>query len=225
MQIVPSTLILITELSPSIQSNYFSFYRLLLMDEVDGMAGNEDRGGMAELIQLIKRSKIPVICMCNDRNSTKVRNLANYCFDLRFQKPRAEQIKAAMMSICFKEGINKMITPDALTQLIVGCNQDIRQVLHHLTMIKAGSSSDGKEKMNESQAKLEANRAQKTSIKMGPWDVCRKVFTANEHKAMSLIDKSDLFFHDYSIGPLFNQENYLVVTPEAANFDAKKVIE
>ena len=190
------------------------------MDEVDGMAGNEDRGGMGELIQLIKKSKIPVICMCNDRNSPKIRNLANYCFDLRFQKPRAEQIKAAMMSICFKEKIK--IAPDALTQLIIGCNQDIRQVLHHLTMIKAGSS-EGQEKMNENQAKIEANKAQKTSIKMGPWDVCRKVFTATEQKGMSLIDKSSLFFHDYSIGPLFNQENYLVVTPEAANFDKKKV--
>lgn len=195
--------------------------RLLLMDEVDGMAGNEDRGGMGELIQLIKKSKIPVICMCNDRNSPKIRNLANYCFDLRFQKPRAEQIKAAMMSICFKEKIK--IAPDALTQLIIGCNQDIRQVLHHLTMIKAGSS-EGQEKMNENQAKIEANKAQKTSIKMGPWDVCRKVFTATEQKGMSLIDKSSLFFHDYSIGPLFNQENYLVVTPEAANFDKKKTM-
>lgn len=56
------------------------------MDEVDGMAGNEDRGGMAELIGLIKSSKIPVICMCNDRNSQKIRSLANHCFDLRFQR-------------------------------------------------------------------------------------------------------------------------------------------
>jgi DNA polymerase III delta prime subunit len=63
------------------------------MDEVDGMAGNEDRGGVAELIQLIKNSKIPIICMCNDRNHQKIRSLANYCFDLRFQRPRVEQIK------------------------------------------------------------------------------------------------------------------------------------
>ena len=77
--------------------------------------------------------------------------------------------------------------------------------------------------MDEAKAKVEADRSQKTSIKMGPWDVCRKVFTASEHKTMSLIDKSDLFFHDYSLAPLFNQENYLAVTPEAANFDSKKV--
>ena len=40
---------------------------VLIMDEVDGMAGNEDRGGVAELISLIKKSSIPIICICNDR--------------------------------------------------------------------------------------------------------------------------------------------------------------
>ena len=164
--------------------------RVLLMDEVDGMAGNEDRGGIAELIQLIKTSKVPIICMCNDRNHQKIRSLANHCFDLRFQRPRAEQIKAAMMSICFKEKIK--IDPAALMELIVGCNQDIRQVLHHLSMLKAKN-----EKLEAKDGKKEAESSKKTSIKMGPWDVTRKVFSKNEHKDMSLMDKSDLFFHDY----------------------------
>ena len=41
----------------------------LVMDEVDGMAGNADRGGMSELIALIKSTKIPIICMANDKDS------------------------------------------------------------------------------------------------------------------------------------------------------------
>lgn len=98
----------------------------LIMDEVDGMAGNEDRGGMAELILLIKRTRIPIICMCNDRNHQKIRSLANHCFDLRFQRPRVEQIKAAMMSLAFKEGVR--IPPPALHEIIVAANQDVRQV-------------------------------------------------------------------------------------------------
>ena len=185
--------------------------RVLLMDEVDGMAGNEDRGGMAELINLIKASKVPVICMCNDRNHQKIRSLANYCFDLRFQRPRAEQIKGAMMSICFKEGVK--IAPDALMELITGCNQDVRQVLHHLTFLKA---REGDEKLDAAGAKKEAEKSKKTSIKVGPFDVVRKVFSASEHKNMSLMDKSDLFFQDYSLGPLFTQENYLLSKPKAA---------
>lgn len=67
--------------------------RVLLMDEVDGMAGNEDRGGMQELISLIKTTNVPIICMCNDRQHQKIRSLANYCFDLRFNKPNVEQIR------------------------------------------------------------------------------------------------------------------------------------
>lgn len=75
---------------------------MLLMDEVDGMAGNEDRGGMQELIALIKNSSIPVICMCNDRNHAKVRSLANYCFDLRFSRPRIEQIRVSSIGVSTK---------------------------------------------------------------------------------------------------------------------------
>lgn len=58
---------------------------LLIMDEVDGMSAG-DRGGMAELIVLLKKTKIPVICICNDRSSIKVRSLANYCLDIRFRR-------------------------------------------------------------------------------------------------------------------------------------------
>ena len=39
--------------------------------QVDGMGGS-DRGGMAELIKVIKISKIPIICICNDRYCVSV---------------------------------------------------------------------------------------------------------------------------------------------------------
>lgn len=81
----------------------------IIMDEVDGMAGNEDRGGMQELIQLIKSSHIPIICICNDRQSQKIRSLANHCFDLRFQRPRVEQIKVWVHNISAFLGIDVVI--------------------------------------------------------------------------------------------------------------------
>lgn len=75
---------------------------------------------------MIKNTRIPIICICNDRQHQKIRSLANYCFDLRFQKPRVEQIKGAMMSVCFKEGIK--ISPQALSEIIMASGQDVRQV-------------------------------------------------------------------------------------------------
>lgn len=73
------------------------------MDEVDGMAGNEDRGGIQELINLIKNTHIPIICMCNDRNNQKMKTFVTYCFDLRFNKPKLEQIRVieSIFILCF----------------------------------------------------------------------------------------------------------------------------
>ncbi|KAG7485279.1 replication factor C subunit 1 [Solea senegalensis] len=187
---------------------------ILIMDEVDGMAGNEDRGGIQEMIGLIRTSKIPIICMCNDRNHPKIRSLANYCYDLRFQRPRVEQIKGAMMSIAFKEGIK--IPPPALNEMILASNQDVRQVIHNLSMWSAKDKV-----MTYDQCKSDAANARK-DMKLGPFDVCRKVFALGEETAhMSFIDKSDLFFHDYSLAPLFVQENYPHVRPAAAGGDLK----
>ncbi|KAK0078187.1 hypothetical protein PV325_002848 [Microctonus aethiopoides] len=175
---------------------------VLLMDEVDGMAGNEDRGGLQELISLIKSTEIPIVCICNDRNNPKMRTLSNYTFDLRFQKPRIEQIRGAMKSLCCKENIT--ITTENLDQLIISTNQDIRQVINHLAMLVSGSQN------NDEKNDKRVNK----DLKIGPWDVVRKVFSAEEHKTMSIHDKSDLFFHDYNIAGLFVQENYLTVVPK-----------
>ncbi|CAK1600261.1 unnamed protein product [Parnassius mnemosyne] len=178
---------------------------VLVMDEVDGMAGNEDRGGLQELIGLIKSTSVPIICMCNDRNSQKMRSLVNYCYDLRFSRPRVDQIKSAMMSICFKEGIK--IPPDVLAQLITAAGQDVRQTLHLMSVWAIDPKLADAERLRNEAKNI------KRDIKLGPWEAVRKVFSAEEHKNMSINDKSDLFFYDYSLAPLFVQENYLQVVP------------
>jgi replication factor C subunit 1 len=142
---------------------------VLIMDEVDGMAGNEDRGGVAELIQLIKESRIPIICMCNDRAHPKIRSLVNYCFDLRFLKPSTNQIRSAMMSICFKEGMK--MEPGAIDAIISGTGNDVRQTLNHLALYSAKKSD---QKISTDSAKKTAQMSEK-DIKI----VCIHFFAFN----------------------------------------------
>lgn len=137
-----------------------------------------------------------------------------------------------MMSLAFKEGIK--IPPPALNEIILASNQDVRQVKTKRSFLSRGFISlvikllslqvihnlsmwSAKDKvMSYDQCKSDAAKARK-DMKLGPFDVCRKVFAAGEETAhMSLMDKSDLFFHDYSLAPLFVQENYLHVRPAAA---------
>ncbi|KRX84953.1 Replication factor C subunit 1 [Trichinella sp. T6] len=189
-------------------SNTF-FDHVLIMDEVDGMSGNEDRAGVQELIDLIKRTRVPIICICNDRQSQKLRTLANYCFDLRFHRPQTLQIRSALMTVAYKEGLK--IPPQALDQLIEGANHDIRQVLHHLSLLAA--QNRGIDFDQARQAALQAKKDTTQNI----FESTRLLFKHSDgSQKSSFDDRMELFFSDYSAVPLFVQENYLNCVPKDA---------
>lgn len=182
---------------------------VLIMDEVDGMGGNADRGGIAELIQFIKKTQIPIICICNDRNNTKIRNLANYCFDLRFQRPRVEQIRSMILSICFKEGVK--VNVNLINEIIEMSNYDIRQVIHYFSVFANQS--------NKSLNEVKKHKLIK-DVTLGPFEAVKKVFTAGQdYNNMSFEERSNLFFNDYQLIPLFAWENYVQCRPIQSKSD------
>ena len=75
---------------------------VIVMDEVDG-CGAGDRGGIAALISMIKESKVPIICICNDRQSRKIVSLVNHCYDLKFNRPTPDMILQRLQAICERE--------------------------------------------------------------------------------------------------------------------------
>lgn len=96
---------------------------LLIMDEVDGMSAG-DRGGISALIDIIKNSKIPVICIANDRQSQKLKSLGNHCYDIRFQKPNRVMVAKRVLEIANAEGLK--IDNTALENIIESTGNDIR---------------------------------------------------------------------------------------------------
>jgi replication factor C subunit 1 len=194
----------IAYLSNKSSSSSMSKY-VLIMDEVDGVAGNQDRGGIQELISLIKRSRIPIICICNDRQHKKIRSLANYCYDLRFYRPTIQQIRNGMLTILHQENIQN-IKEEILDEIIQSCNQDIRQTIHSLNLWAIQDVHP-----NSTAAKMiEKN------INNNPFELCRLSFS-DEFRQKSLSDKSDIFFSDYQLIPLLIQENYLQCQPHLSS--------
>lgn len=114
-----------------------------------------------------------------------------------------------MKSICFKEKIN--ISTEDLDRLIISTNQDLRQVINHLSLFLANSSSVSSKVETAAKDKVDGKKSGVTNkdVRLGPFDVCKLVFSKEDHKKMTIHDKSDLFFHDYNIAGLFVQENYL----------------
>ena len=91
---------------------------------------NGDRGGITAIIDMIKKAKVPIICICNDRQSQKIRSLAGHCYDIKFHKPDKKMIIKRLAYIIQKEG--GKYTDKGLERLIDTMQNDMRQTLTYL---------------------------------------------------------------------------------------------
>lgn len=177
--------------------------QVLIMDEVDGMSGG-DRGGSQELIKMIKTSKVPVICIANDETSSNMRSLGNNCFRLRFRRPMASQVTKRLLDIAKREGF-RQIQDQTITKLAEGCNGDIRQMINMLQAWRSSSPS-----LTFGQVKKRLQLEGKTVMQKSIFELARGFFTPGPvGSTNSLMARTDNFFADSDLMPLFIHENYI----------------
>ncbi|KAL7531071.1 hypothetical protein ACHAXR_003826, partial [Thalassiosira sp. AJA248-18] len=194
--------------------------RCIIMDEVDGM-GAGDRSGMSELIQMIKKSKVPIICICNDRSSQKMKSLVQYCMDLRYRRPTKMVIARRAVEIGRREGME--VEVNAAEAMAESCGNDIRQVLNCLQMWSckkkatgSGSASMSYRDLKERQGEINKDEVLRVSM----FDACRSIVEGSRGLAgadpkaatKSLMKRTDAFFVDYMLMGLMVHQNYLKVS-------------
>ncbi|KAJ3126974.1 hypothetical protein HK098_006941 [Nowakowskiella sp. JEL0407] len=185
---------------------------LIIMDEIDGMSAG-DRGGTTELIKLIKKTKVPMICICNDRMSPKVKSLANHCLELRFMKPSAAVAETRLKWIAKQEGLE--IKPEVVGQLLEMTGGDIRQILNLLSTYRISQQS-----LSFDQA-VGLSKTGEKNVTLGLWTLAERLLDGRSYRNMSFNEKMELYFLDYDMLPLMVQENYLRNTPALARESAK----
>ncbi|KAL7066728.1 putative replication factor C subunit protein [Cryptosporidium serpentis] len=175
---------------------------VLIMDEVDGLGGS-DRGGAAALGKLILKTKWPIICLCNDRQNEKVRNLASKCYDLRFSRPSKPQIIKRIQEISSKEGLN--IEANAVDLLCESVGNDLRQILNELQLMRLSKST-----LRFVDMKNEISKPVKDSqVTLDIFSATKKLLTASDAHRLSINDRIEMFFIDFDLIPLLIQENYI----------------
>jgi replication factor C large subunit len=111
---------------------------LLFLDEVDGIAGNEDRGGVSAIIKIVEEARSPVIMAANDPDIEKLRPLKKVCLLIRFQQVRIPLIIAALQRICLQEHIKAEF--EALEKIAQNSRGDVRSAINDLQ----GLAEEGK---------------------------------------------------------------------------------
>lgn len=107
--------------------------KLLIMDEVDGINGRDDSGGVRAINETIKNSKQPLIMMANDPYSKRLTSIKSKCQALKFTKIHSNSINAQLKRICAEEDIS--YEPEALKLLSKQSNGDLRSAITSLEAI------------------------------------------------------------------------------------------
>jgi replication factor C large subunit len=123
-----------TILMPAVQQmSLFGQKKLILVDEVDGLSGQQDRGGVSAINDVIKESKFPILLTANDAYADKLKSLRRDCELIELKPLTTEEISAKLKEIALKEGVS--CEPQALQILAASANGDLRAAINDLQML------------------------------------------------------------------------------------------
>ncbi len=116
--------------SSSTRSLFGDEYKLIIMDEVDGIHGTNDRGGVRAIGEIIKNSKHPMILIANDFYSKRLQSIKPKCTVIKMKKARWNSINALLKKIAKTEEIK--VNPAAMKEIAVKSQGDVRSAINTL---------------------------------------------------------------------------------------------
>lgn len=168
---------------------------VIVMDEVDGFSA-QDRGGVGELADLIRKSNCPIICIANQL-PPKLAPLQKACLVVKCSRPVKSTIATALLGLCKKEGVS--ISKMELETLCETGGNDIRSIVNQLQF----SVGDNNTSSHPSTSQKDA------TLRLDLFSATQKLMS---NKRISLHEADDFVYVDYGMVPLMVQEAYLAAS-------------
>lgn len=195
-------------------SQYGSLFgekRIILLDELDGLTGTADRGGVKAITDIAKSAKCPLVLIANSAYDPRFTNLRNYCLLIEFKKPATGDAAKLLKQICDKEGI--LADEDAIKFIAQRSGGDVRSAVNDLQAL-----GQGKRKLTYEDVSWLGYRDRQDTI----FNVLRMIFygktssSAKRAMDMSDVDADMLFEWIYENAPAhFTDPHDLVNVMEA----------
>jgi replication factor C subunit 1 len=182
----------------AMNSRHVGNRRVLIMDEVDGMSSG-DRGGIVTLADLLKTCTFPVICIANERGSTKLRPLNSVCEEIKFNRPQKGTIAKVLMETIVKAE-NLMLTKNTVEEICEKNGNDIRATINYLQVSGIGGMKD-------------------SCHRLDPWSATKLLFCREE----SFMNRADHVYIDTSMIPLMVSEAYIHATEKSRSSTIDKL--
>ena len=87
------------------QMSLFGLGKVILVDEIDGLAGNNDRGGAGAVANVIAETKFPVVLTANDPFDSKLSSIRTKSVMMEFTAIDYLEITKVLKAVCEKENV------------------------------------------------------------------------------------------------------------------------
>jgi len=146
-------------------STLFGGKRLILLDEMDGITGTADQGGVRAITEIVKSTQCPIVLVANDVYDPRFSTLRGYCLLVEFKKPAPYEVMRHLKRICVREGIEA--EEKALRFIVEKNGGDVRSSVNDLQAL-----AQGRDKLTHQDVAWLASRDRKEII----FDVLRSIF-------------------------------------------------
>ncbi|MEM3601595.1 MAG: replication factor C large subunit [Candidatus Bathyarchaeia archaeon] len=114
----------------------FGGKRIILFDELDGLTGTADKGGVKAITEIVKTAQCPIVLIANSAYDPRFVNLRNYCLLVEFKKPPVSEVLKHLKKICLVEGIEA--DENALKFIAQRSEGDVRSAVNDLQALAQG---------------------------------------------------------------------------------------
>lgn len=112
------------------QKSLFSKGKIILIDDIDAVSGQKDRGGLAAMTSLFEKNPYPIVLTCIDPWDEKFSIVRKKATLVGFQPIKKDLLLAHLKSICEKENVT--YTEETLDTLAKESRGDVRAAINDL---------------------------------------------------------------------------------------------
>jgi replication factor C large subunit len=115
-------------------------FRIILLDEVDGLSGTSDRGGVGAIAKVIQESVHPIIMTANNPDSPRLKELYKICKVFTFDRIAHDNITKVLAHIVKQDNVT--ISQELVDQIAENSAGDLRAAISDLEAFAKRGTSD-----------------------------------------------------------------------------------
>ncbi len=129
------------------QGSIFGKKKIILIDEIDGLAGMQDRGAITSVIKIITETRFPIFITTNNVWNKKLKTLRKSCRILELRKLETPDVLRRLHKIAKLEKIK--IEDSVLKKIAAHSDGDVRAAINDLQAICSGVELFNRDRIEE----------------------------------------------------------------------------